>query len=62
VSISNLLISEISVSEEDAFDVHLEGLERIIYQRGGIAMLHERLAITTTLYVSNNFANTSEQA
>jgi hypothetical protein len=59
VGISNLLVSEIGGLEEGVFDVHSEGLERIIYQRGGISKLHERLATTTILYASTILASTS---
>jgi hypothetical protein len=58
VGITNLLVSEIGGLEEDVFDVHSRGLERIIYQRGGIGKLHERLATTTILYDSTIITST----
>ncbi|KAF2475547.1 uncharacterized protein BDR25DRAFT_103577 [Lindgomyces ingoldianus] len=39
LSILHLLISECGGFDEDVFDVHQEGLVRIIYQRGGIGNL-----------------------
>lgn len=39
ISILHLLISEIGGHDEDVFDVHQDGLVRIIHQRGGIANL-----------------------
>lgn len=36
LSILHLLISEIGGSDEDVFNVHYEGLARMVYQRGGL--------------------------
>jgi hypothetical protein len=51
LSIANLLISEVGSFDENVFDVHAEGLTRIILQRGGIGQLNDRLATIITLYV-----------
>jgi hypothetical protein len=58
LSIANLLISEVGSCDENVFDVHAEGLTRMVLQRGGISQLHDRLATTITLYV-NITASTS---
>lgn len=50
MSISNLLVSEIGGNfDESVFDVHFDGLVRIIFQRGGISKLHASVATTITL-------------
>jgi hypothetical protein len=49
LSISTLLVSEIGGFDEEAFDVHSEGLLRIIFQRGGIDKLHASVATAITL-------------
>jgi hypothetical protein len=49
LSIFQLLISEIGGFDEDVFDVHSEGLIRIISQRGGISQLLASVATSITL-------------
>jgi hypothetical protein len=44
LSVSTLLVSEIGGFDEEAFNVHSEGLLRIIFQRGGIDKLHASVA------------------
>jgi hypothetical protein len=46
LSILHLLVSEIGGQDEDVFDVHQDGLVRMVYQRGGIAHLglHGKIA------------------
>jgi hypothetical protein len=39
LSILHLLVSEIGGFDEDVFDVHQQGLVRIIHQRGGLTNL-----------------------
>ena len=39
VSILHLLVSEIGGFDEDVFDVHMQGVLRIIHQRGGVGQL-----------------------
>jgi hypothetical protein len=39
LSILHLLVVEIGGQNEDVFDVHQDGLVRIVYQRGGITNL-----------------------
>ncbi|KAF2439552.1 hypothetical protein P171DRAFT_436202 [Karstenula rhodostoma CBS 690.94] len=51
LSIVNLLVSEIGGQNEDVFDVHQEGLVRIVQQRGGIANLGVDYYIATFLIV-----------
>lgn len=51
LSILNLLVSEIGGQNEDVFDVHQEGLVRIVQQRGGIANLGVDYYIATFLIV-----------
>lgn len=51
LSICNLLVSGIGGFDEDVFDVHSEGLVRIILHRGGLSKLPENLAKTITMYV-----------
>ncbi|KAL1610067.1 hypothetical protein SLS60_001732 [Paraconiothyrium brasiliense] len=51
LSITNLLVSEIGGQNEDVFDVHQEGLVRIVQQRGGIANLGVDYDIATFLIV-----------
>jgi hypothetical protein len=51
LTISNLLVSEIGGFDDDVFDVHVEGLVKIVDQRNGISELHESIATTITLYV-----------
>jgi hypothetical protein len=53
LSIAHLLISEVGSFNEDIFDVHSQGLTRILEQRGGISQLDDKLAATFTLYVNN---------
>jgi hypothetical protein len=49
ISILHLLVSEIGGQNEDVFDVHLEGLMRIIHERGGLTDLGPDDSISTTL-------------
>ncbi|KAH7093742.1 hypothetical protein FB567DRAFT_179896 [Paraphoma chrysanthemicola] len=49
LSIVQLLISEIGGCDDDIFEVHSEGLIRIISQRGGICQLLPNVATNTTL-------------
>lgn len=49
LSISNLLVGEIGGLDGEAFDVHADGLQRIIFQRGGMHQLHANVATTITL-------------
>ncbi|KAF2832365.1 hypothetical protein CC86DRAFT_442635 [Ophiobolus disseminans] len=49
LGIANLLVSEIGGSDDEAFDVHSDGLIRVIWQRGGIIQLHASIATTITL-------------
>ncbi|KAJ4350073.1 uncharacterized protein N0V89_008694 [Didymosphaeria variabile] len=51
LSIVHLLVSEIGGQNEDVFDVHQEGLVRIVQQRGGIANLGVDYPIATFLIV-----------
>jgi hypothetical protein len=51
LSIVHLLVSEIGGNNEDVFDVHQEGLVRIVQQRGGIASLGVDYYIATFLIV-----------
>ncbi|KAJ4299166.1 hypothetical protein N0V90_004410 [Kalmusia sp. IMI 367209] len=51
ISIVNLLVSEVGGQNEDVFDVHQEGLVRIVQQRGGIANLGRDYNIATFLIV-----------
>lgn len=51
LSIVHLLVSEIGGQDEDVFDVHQEGLVRIVQQRGGIANLGVDYYIATFLIV-----------
>lgn len=51
ISILHLLISEVGGYDEDAFDVHQEGLIRIIHQRGGLTNLGMDGKIATFLIV-----------
>jgi hypothetical protein len=51
LSIVHLLVSEIGGQNEDVFDVHQEGLVRIVQQRGGIANLGVDYYIATFLIV-----------
>ncbi|KAL5423997.1 hypothetical protein PMIN04_003455 [Paraphaeosphaeria minitans] len=51
LSIVNLLVGEIGGQNEDVFDVHQEGLVRIVQQRGGIANLGVGSYISTFLIV-----------
>ncbi|KAF1848922.1 uncharacterized protein K460DRAFT_404184 [Cucurbitaria berberidis CBS 394.84] len=39
VSILHLLVSEIGGFDEDVFDVHMQGVMRIIHQRGGVSQV-----------------------
>ncbi|KAF2030229.1 hypothetical protein EK21DRAFT_65923 [Setomelanomma holmii] len=55
LSITNLLVSEIGTFGEEVFEVHLEGLIRIVSQRGGIGQLHTSIA-TTVILVMQTFA------
>ncbi|KAF2186356.1 hypothetical protein K469DRAFT_573713 [Zopfia rhizophila CBS 207.26] len=49
LSVLHLLISEVGGFDEDVFDVHQEGLVRIVHQRGGINNLGLNGAIATFL-------------
>jgi hypothetical protein len=49
LSILHLLMGEIGGFNEAAFDVHQEGLMRIIHQRGGLDKLPSRVAASVTL-------------
>jgi hypothetical protein len=49
LSILHLLMSEVGGFDEATFDVHLEGLVRIIFQRGGLGELPDRVAASITL-------------
>lgn len=51
ISIVHLLVSEIGGHNEDVFDVHQEGLVRIVQQRGGITNLGVDYHIATFLIV-----------
>ncbi|KAF2683085.1 hypothetical protein K458DRAFT_50432 [Lentithecium fluviatile CBS 122367] len=51
LSILHLLVSEIGGQNEDVFDVHQDGLVRIVNQRGGIANLGLQGNIATFLIV-----------
>ncbi|KAF2249697.1 hypothetical protein BU26DRAFT_425137, partial [Trematosphaeria pertusa] len=51
ISILHLLVSEISGHDEDVFDVHQDGLIRIVEQRGGITSLGLHGSIATFLIV-----------
>jgi two-component sensor histidine kinase len=54
LSILHLLVSETGGFDEEVFDVHLEGLVRIVHQRGGLENLgiYGRLASFLTVFVS----------
>jgi hypothetical protein len=49
LSILHLLMSELGGFDETAFDVHQEGLMRILHQRGGLDTLPGRIASSVTL-------------
>jgi hypothetical protein len=49
LSILHLLMSELGGFDETAFDVHQEGLMRILHQRGGLGSLSSRIASCVTL-------------
>ncbi|KAF2020236.1 hypothetical protein BU24DRAFT_135781 [Aaosphaeria arxii CBS 175.79] len=49
LSILHLLISEIGGSDEDVFNMHFDGLVRIVHQRGGVANLGARISAFLTI-------------
>lgn len=49
LGILHLLMSELGGFDETAFDVHQEGLLRILHQRGGLNTLPGRIASSITL-------------
>ncbi|KAH8723409.1 hypothetical protein GQ44DRAFT_741037 [Phaeosphaeriaceae sp. PMI808] len=54
LSISNLLVSGIGGSfDDEVFDVHSQGLMRIVSQRGGISNLHQHIATNITLILND---------
>lgn len=55
LSILNLLVSEIGGSDEDIFDVHQQGLVRIIHQRGGLSNLGHGSIATFLIIVILSF-------
>lgn len=45
----HLLVSELGGFDDQVFDIHAVGLDRVVSQRGGIGKLPTNLATTVTL-------------
>lgn len=51
LGILHLLISELGGTDEDVFNVHYEGLGRLVYQRGGLVNMAPDSRVATLIAV-----------